>query len=312
MKKKIVSLLFVAFSLSAVFVSCKKDKSGTDDTTTAAEASTQSDDQSRFSSQVDAVADDVNSSLEASGSLITGKTTGTICDATIVVDSTSSPRTITITYDGTTSCHPAFSRTGVVVVSIPAGVYWKDLGARITVTYDSLKITRTRDGKSMLINGSHTVTNVKGGLLRDLATLGTSIVHTIESSGMTITFDDGTVRSWQVAKRREFTYSGGVIISTRGTHTDGAKTDISEWGTNRKGRVFTCEITTPLVVRQDCDYRLVSGVTLHTNPLFTAETTYGLDATGAATSCPGTTGTYYFKVVWTGVGGGSKTIIMPY
>lgn len=307
MKKKIVSLLLVACSLSVAFVSCKKDSSTADP---ASEASIQADDQSLFSTQVDAVANDVDASLESSGTLITGKTTGAVCDATVTVDS--STRTVTITYDGTTSCHPAYSRTGKIIISIPSGVHWKDVGAVVTVTYDSLKITRTRDSKSMLINGMHSVTNVKGGLLRDLATLGTSIVHSIESSGMTITFDDGTTRTWQVSRKREFTYSGGVVISTRGTHTAGTMTDISEWGTNRKGRVFTCEITTPLVIRQDCDYRMVSGVTLHTNPLFTAETTYGLDATGAATGCPGSTGTYYFKVVLTGAAGTSKTIIMPY
>jgi len=309
MKKQIVGLLLLALSCSAVFVACKKDSKT--DFVTDGEASTQSDDEHSFSTHVDAVANDVNTSIEATGTLVTGKTTSSLCDASVVFDSTATSRRITITYDGKATCHPSFTRSGKVIMTIPFSVRWKDSAAVLTITYDGVKITRVKDGKYFTINGSHTITNVKGGLLRDLASLG-SIVHKIESSGMKITFDDGTERTWQVAKKREFNYSGGVVISTRGFHSDGTRSDIAEWGTNRKGRSFSRAITSPLVVRQDCDFRLVSGATLHSNPAFTAAVTFGLDATGAATSCPGAGSSYYFKVVWTGVGGTSKTIIMPY
>ncbi|MDI9320792.1 MAG: hypothetical protein QM530_10035 [Phycisphaerales bacterium] len=309
MKKQIVRLLLLALSCSAVFGSCKKDSKT--DWVTDTEISTQSDDEHSFSNHVDAIANDVNTGIEAIGSLVTGKITSTLCDATVVFDSTATSRRITITYDGTTTCHPNFTRSGKVIMTIPFSVRWKDSAAVVTIAYDGVKIIRVKDGKYFTINGSHTVTNVKGGLLKDLSSLG-SIVHKIESSGMKITFNDGTERSWQVAKKREFNYSGGVVISTRGLHSDGTRNDIAEWGINRKGRSFYRAITSPLVVRQDCDFRLVSGATLHSNPAFTATVTFGLDATGAATSCPGIGSSYYYKAVWTSVGGSSKTIIMPY
>jgi hypothetical protein len=39
--------------------------------------------------------------------------------------------------------------------------------------------------------------------------------------------------------------------------------------------------------------------------------TFGLDKNGLATTCPAT-GSYYFKVVWTGTNGNSQTFIAPY
>ncbi|MBC8033135.1 MAG: hypothetical protein H7Y03_03255, partial [Chitinophagaceae bacterium] len=42
----------------------------------------------------------------------------------------------------------------------------------------NLKIVRVADGKSVVLNGTQTYTNVSGGLSRNLASLQT-IVHTI-------------------------------------------------------------------------------------------------------------------------------------
>jgi hypothetical protein len=100
------------------------------------------------------------------------------------------------------------------------GVHWKDQGAQITLTFHDLKITRVSDNKSITINGTQTYTNVSGGLLINLLTLGT-ITHSITSSNMSITFDDGTQRTWNVAKQRVYTFSGtNVSITISGTHTE--------------------------------------------------------------------------------------------
>jgi hypothetical protein len=190
------------------------------------------------------------------------------------------------------------------------GVQWKNAGAAVTVTFQNLKITRVRDNKSITINGSKTYTNVSGGLLINLPTLG-SITHAITSTGLSITFDNGSQRSWQVSKQRVFTYSGGGVVTTTGTHTDGNNTGIAEWGTNRFGATFATSIVEPLVVRQDCSFRLTSGKVKHTTPTVTATATFGLNANGEPTTCPGL-GTYYFKVIWTGANGNSITVISPY
>lgn len=307
MKARILLTAAAIFSFTIIFHSCKKESSsGNTDFTT--EASVQSDDQSRFSGEIDAANNDANAALESS--TLTGRNTNVqICNATVVVDSASNPRTITITYTGA-GCVGNTTRTGSIVISIPQGTHWRDAGAAITVTYNALKITRLSDNKSITINGSHTLTNVTGGLLINLPALGT-IKHSITSSNMSVTFDNGTQRTWQVSKERTFTYANGVVISTRGTHTDGNVTGIAEWGTTREGRPFTTRTAEPLVVRQDCLMRLTSGKVVHTvGALFTATTTFGLDAQGNPVSCP--VGSYYMKVEWTGPNGTTHTALYPY
>ncbi|MEO5996906.1 MAG: hypothetical protein ABIN89_09235 [Chitinophagaceae bacterium] len=311
MKKSILYLAAFTFSLPVIFTACKKSDSqvNTDNTT---KVTVQTDDQSRVFEETGAISNDVNIVLEASSPSITGREVNTqalICDATVAVDTLSNPKKITITYNGT-NCLGNRTRAGVVVVAIAAGVHWKNAGAAISLTYQNLKVTRLSDNKSITLNGTHTITNVSGGLLINLPNLQ-SITHTIASSSMSITFDDGTQRTWQVARQLVFTYNNGIVISTRGFHTDGANTGIEEWGTTRFGNIFISSITEPLVIRQDCSFRLVSGKIKHETVLATATATFGLNASGAATSCPGT-GSYYFKADWTGLNGKTYTIILPY
>jgi hypothetical protein len=309
MKARILFSVLIIFLASLIFTSCQKSVSGSADETT--QVSLQADDQNNVSSDIDNVANDADVMLEASSSF-SGRgqdVQSLLCNATVAIDTASNPRTITITYNGQ-NCLGNLNLVGVVVISMPQNIRWRDAGAAVTITFQHLTITRLRDNKSITINGAKTYTNVSGGLLINLPTLGT-ITHTITSSGLSITFDNGSQRSWQVAKQRVFTYSNGVVITTTGTHTDGTTTGISEWGTNRFGNAFTTAITQPLVVRQDCNFRLTSGEVVHTRPAGTATVTFGLDSAGNPTTCPGT-GHYYMKIVWVGAGGVSHTVILPY
>jgi hypothetical protein len=293
--------------LFTTITSCKKDdQSATDNTT---EITTHSEDQSRVSGDMDEITNDVNIALEADGSF-SGRQQNiqSICGASAVADTMSNPWKITITYNGP-NCLGTQTRVGTVILSMPAATRWKNPGATLTVTYQNLKITRVADNKSITINGSHTLTNVSGGLLFQLPNL-TSITHTIASSNMSITFDDNTQRIWQVARKRVYTYANGVVLTITGDHTDGNNTGIAEWGTNRFGHAFTTSITQPLVIRQDCAFRLTSGQITHQG-FGTATATFGLDASGNATSCPGT-GHYYYKLTWTGAGGNTHTLLFPY
>ncbi|HMG66536.1 MAG TPA: hypothetical protein VK588_02585 [Chitinophagaceae bacterium] len=310
MKNKILILSTTLLFLAVIITSCKKENGTPSDNT--AEASIQSDDQSRFSNESEAVANDADGALEVSPSFSgrLDRSQVVVCDASLVFDSLSNPRTITITYNASTSCNATRTRTGVVVLSMAQGVHWKDAGAAVSITYQNLKITRLSDNKSITINGTQTYTNVTGGLLFNLVALGT-VTHTFTSNNMAVTFDDNTQRSWQVAEQRVFTYNNGVVISTSGTHTEGNNTNIAEWGINRLGHTFASSTVTPLVIRQDCSFRVVSGEVKHVTPNVTATATFGLDATGVPTACPGS-GHYYLKVVWTGPGGTSLTVILPY
>jgi hypothetical protein len=278
-------------SAAVLFTACKKDNKQTSEDYTT-EATLQADDQASFSTELDAANNDANLALESETGF-NNRVQGLICDATVTADTTTNPKTITIVYNGT-NCIGNRTRTGTVKISVASGVRWKNPGAVITVSVQNLKITRARDNKSIVINGTHTLTNVSGGLLYTLPTVG-KITHTITSSDMSVTFDDGSKRTWQVARKREFTYSNGVVITVTGTHAEGNATNIAEWGLNRFGNAFACAITQPLVFRQDCNFRVVSGQIQHTGPVITATTTFGLDATGKETGCPGT-GNYYLKL----------------
>jgi hypothetical protein len=309
MKSRNHLLSIAIFFLVLVFSACKKETSQQVDFTS--ESSTHSDDQSRFSTEVDGIANDVNLALELTSGF-TGRIEGIqslTCDADIVVDTVSNPRTITFTYNGN-NCLGYHTRTGVVVISMAQGVRWKNIGAVLNVTFQNLKITRLSDNKSITINGLQTYTNLSGGLLINLPVLGT-ITHTINSSNMSVTFDNGLQRNWKVARQRAFTYNNGVVITVTGTHNEVGISGISEWGINRFGNNFTTAITQPLIFKQDCSFRLGGGKVVHTTSLFNASATFGLDASGNSTSCPGI-GSYFMKIEWTGPNGNTHTSLIPY
>lgn len=311
MKKLIILSMSLLFSTSLLFTACKK-AGNTDATENILEAQVQSDDQAAVATQTDEINTDASTMVE-NVIAISGNSPQTFfpspCNSVITYDTLNAAKTITITYNGL-NCSGTLNRTGVVTISIPVGVQWKNAGAKLTVTATNLKITRVASQKSITINGSHIITNVSGGLLRNLASVGT-ITHTIESPGVTITFDNGTQRLWQVAKQRVFTYNNGIVVTTSGTHTDGNTSGISEWGTNRFGNSFVTQIIDPLVIRQDCNWRLTSGHVKHSRMIRTGDVTFGLDVFGNPTSCPGA-GSYYMKIVWVNAAGNTVTVILPY
>lgn len=292
------------------FTACKKDSKPAESTS---ELATHADDQNRVSAQVDAVSNEASLAIESSAAYsgrLNSEQSFIIEDATVSFDSTSNPRKITIAYDGSAVSNINYTRTGTVVISMAAGVKWKDQGATINVSYQNLKVKRTSDGKSITINGSHSIKNMSGGLLYMLllSQQGQSVTHQV-SGGLTITFDDNTQRTWEIAHRRVFTTENGKFVLT--VTGDKPNTDgVAEWGTNRFGHAFTTSITQPLVVRQDCDFRLTSGQVKHEG-FGTATATFGLDANGNPASCPGS-GHYYYKLVWTGPNGGSLSATLPY
>ncbi|HMC99775.1 MAG TPA: hypothetical protein VKH37_06475, partial [Ferruginibacter sp.] len=213
MKRRIQFLLATVLAVSVVFIGCKKNdtsSSSSDDTA----LTTHSDDQSTFSQTTDDIANDGNDAIEASPAFLgkPGDANGTngvttLCHATATLDSTATLRRLTVIYNGL-NCIGTRNRVGTVVFTMPLAQHWKDAGAVLTVNVQSLVITRVSDSKSLTINGTGTITNVSGGRLINLGQPGgpTSITHDIASAGVTVTFNDGTQRSWQISKRRVFTY----------------------------------------------------------------------------------------------------------
>jgi hypothetical protein len=311
MKQKFFSFLAVALCTGLLFTACKKSDTTENSTTTNAQMATQADDESMLSDEMDNSAADVSTAVEADASFSGNNSVldRLICDASITFNKDSDPMTMTLTYDSS-SCSAARTRSGVIVISMAKGTEWKNAGATVTVTYHDLKITRALDKKTIVINGSHTYVNVNGKLLSQLASSG-PIVHNILSSNMSISFDNGTARTWNISRKHTFTYDNGVILTITGLHTEGDVTGIAAWGMNRFNNAFTTVISTPLVVKQSCNLRITEGVVTHTTAAYIATVTFGLDATGVVTGCPGD-GHYYYHLDCTTSKGATLSIVLPY
>jgi hypothetical protein len=328
-----LSKLFIITAFTGVLFSCKKSNSTSSSSTeTSTQVATSSDDMSRTSTESDAAFDDVNTAMTVQTS-VTGASfapvaqrgiqvlggpgnadtveTG-ICDAVVTVDTVDNPRTITITYNGN-NCAMNRTRTGSVVISIAQGVIWRNAGAVVTVKFNNLAITRLSDNKTITFNGTHTYTNVSGGSLINLPNNpGDSIIHTITSNNMAITFDDGSKATWSVARQRDYTYNDGYVITQTGTHTSGSLTNISMWGTDRYGDAFTVDILQPYVVTLSCSWLLTGGEVQLSLPNVTATVSYGLNSTGVATGCP-VSGYYYYQVSADFTASGKVySVVLPY
>ncbi|MBS1668519.1 MAG: hypothetical protein JST58_14175 [Bacteroidetes bacterium] len=323
-----LSVTLLAVSLS-IFFACKKDSSqSSSSSTSATNIQTAADDQTMSSNENDAVSSDATAALNAnvsiagasyssvsnSGKSVLGMGTlsSLICDATVTYDTTSTSKTITIVYNGT-NCEGNRTRRGTVIIAVPKGEHWKDVGATVNIKIDTLIITRVKDGKTITLNGSKTITNVSGGLLVDLASTVESITHNV-SDTISITFANGNTRNWMSSKQRVFTYNNGLYVSTTGTGIVGANSNVAEWGTNRFGVSFQNLITAPKQIAQSCGFDLISGQdSIIRSDNITSVITYGLDANGAAlTACP-TSGYIYAKLVWSnGNNGKQYTFIYPY
>jgi hypothetical protein len=312
MKLRIVSALSLVFFSFILFTACKKDDSSANNNGNENETvSAAMTDESQVSNEMDGIALDAATAIEYEPSFSgnNGVLDEIICDATVQYNTVDDPMTVTITYNGS-NCGGGRSRTGSIVLAMAKGTEWKTAGSSFTITFNDLKITKTATNKSITITGTHTVTNVSGGLLIHLPTEG-PITHTVTSENMKVSFDNGTARSWNVAKQRVYTYDNGAVLTITGTHTEGDESGIAEWGTNRLGGTFKTSTVTPVVVKQSCNFRVTGGSVKHSTELFSAVATFGLNANGESIDCPGT-GSYYYKLVWTGQAGGSLSLILPY
>lgn len=312
MKLKLMNYLSALLVVSLLFTACKKENDPPQTPAPDVEIGMHSDDEAMVSEEIDAIAVEANSLMEADASFSGDASVveEIICDATVVVDRESDPMTITVTFNGA-DCSVERSRTGVVVFSMAKGTQWKYAGAAIHVDFQDVKITRKSDSKSITLNGSQVYTNVSGGLVYQAASLG-EIIHQITSNDLSIKFDDETARIWNVARQKTFTYSNGLVVSVTGIHEEDNETNIAEWGTNRFGNSFTTSTPTPVVFKQDCDFRVTGGEVKHKTEVFTATVMFGLDASGTTTTCPGS-GHYYYKLVWTkNSTNNSFTVILPY
>lgn len=252
----IVIVLMLAFGMA--FTGCKKSDTITTDP--GNESLTQlANDQSTIQGAQDESNNDINMVL--SGGIGQYKDTelwpcGATIDSTSVVNDTI---TYFITYNGL-NCPRNRTRTGKIEVKKHVGTQWWQPGATVMVTCIDFRITRVATGKSITLNGTRTYENVTGGLLFQLGTSMTSITHKTWGS-MTVTFDNGTARIWQVARQDVFTGSPGqLVISIDGFGSAGNYNNLIYWGINRNSEQFYIQVNQSVVHRQVCEWDPCSGI----------------------------------------------------
>jgi hypothetical protein len=307
--KKTLYRSFLALAAIALLFSagCKKDddKTVTDDT---ASQSVSASDESYLQAETDLASEDANTALGGFSNL-SGRYSSfpVICGATIDT-SLKDSGIVSINYDGTTACvNGTRKRDGQIRLELLNGARWKDVGAVLAVTFNSYKVTRISDGKSLVLNGTQTITNVTGGLVGNTA----QVIHRMRANNLMLTFDNGTTRTWSVARKVTFNSSGpnrAVVIEGDTTVNNIANTVV--WGTNRNGDNFYTAISTPLEANNTCGWhKPVAGVKTHEGISRKIMVTLGLDASGNAVSsgCAG-----FYKIKWTNAQGKVRELLLSY
>lgn len=209
-----------------------------------------------------------------------------------------------LNFDGTT-CNNR-KREGQIKLSIvgyPA-VKWKDQNAVLKLEYIGYKVTRASDGKSILINGTVSVTNVNGGTWFDIAVLGKpNVVHEVLASGLKVKYDNGSITSeYNIHRRYTYTYSNLVFTCKgEGLGTNDGLSNLENWGTTRNGNAFTSQVISPVVWNTTCG----GGAPIDGEILvkvedkdFEVRCIFGVDASGNELSVGPNACAYGWKAEW--------------
>ncbi len=317
--KKVILSGIVAISF-AVFITtgCKKDADPAPSPVpqvipngSSSQQTQKASDQNTFENECNRAMDDATNAMQDCS---TTRSVQTVCNMTVDT-SLAAQGKITLNYTGN-DCLNLTSRTGSIVIQLPYNgttlTTWTTMGAKAILTFNNYKVTRLSDNKSLTFNGFHSIKNVTGGGVIQLL-MGTTIIHQIRAN-MQITFDDGTNRTWLVAKTRTFSNTLGVIKATiAGDTTFGTYTQAAVWGTNRLGQPFTIDMPTSFsynIIGSLCIYRPLTGVVVDYTPSFTFTITYGVDMSGNAVVpgvCP-----FGYKISWIDINNAPQQVILPY
>ncbi len=148
--------------------------------------------------------------------------------AEITHDETS--QTITVDFGEGCSSGDELVRSGQIIIS------YTDrrnvVGAVVTTTFNDFRVNGN------LVEGTRTLTNISDGTLNQRA-------FRVTMENGKITFEDGTIRTFQGTRTRTHTLeetSRELTITVEGSRS----------GTNREGVAFSMEITSPLVFTYSC------------------------------------------------------------
>jgi hypothetical protein len=167
------------------------------------------------------------------------------------------------------------------------------------------------------LNGTGTITNISGGILKDAANLtlapGDSLIDKV-SAQLAFTYNDNTniiqTWTWHFDQHRSFALTGSIIFSSiKGNTTMNNFNNISTSGTTRSGENFYTGITQPVLQN-------ISGLFILSQPLSgekaihgipePIDAIYGVDEQGntAVSNNP-----YGYKIIWINNGGQAQAIV---
>lgn len=312
MKKQIILLVSITI-LSTGFYACKKeDQQGLD-----AKTKQFNDDSNNFKAESDQADNDVNNTINEIPAFGRGAgvLSSPLCGVTI--DSSQlAQKILFFNFDGITPCFsPSRTRSGQIKVQLTTGSNWHMAGSVLTLTYNNFKITRLSDNKSILFNGTKTLTNVNGhNWLTFLA--GTSTFkYRSRAYNVNVTYNDGSTAVWNQTCITEWLYTPTgnhapyLTFTSNGDSTVNSYSNSSMWGTNRYGEAFTTYYTTPIISNTYCGlWRPNSGELIHHVNTSDFALTLGVDQSGNATTlnCA-----YGYKVSWT-INGNSNSVVLSY
>ncbi len=315
MKKTFIKFSVVALSLGLMLAACAKKKDSTSSSPTpdnTSQQSTTAGDQSNVSAESDQALNDAQ--VVISGSPNNARVNVQAQPQPIynaMVDSLNPVLgKFTITYNGL-NANGTRSRTGKVTVQRTHGK-WSVNGSVLTITFTNYIVTKVSTGKSITLNGTHMVTNVSnGGYTLTNLPVGSSIDHKVRGA-IILTFDDGTTRSWEIARHRKTTNQGSSVytVAISGDTAVSGYSNVEAWGLNRNGENFYGEITSPITYNTTCGSEPISGVYVHQGIAKTLTVTYGVNSDGTVNitpNCP-----YGFKLDFTNLSNASKELILAY
>lgn len=247
MKKKFLSpiiLLGVLVLGATTFSSCTKKTTADPIVKQDDEEAESTKDANDGREESDAVLDESNQAINDNKASLGGRIDGPITNnigATNIAISGDSM--LTITYTNKLSTDGKRTKNGDVVIKRVGTKKFHEAGGEYSVEFKNLTITRTIDQKKVAINGIHTVKNTTGGFAFAALLIDSfpAVTHQIRGT-VKFTFNNGTERTWTVARQRSFDYLkvtvGQVDLTTA-----------IETGTNRRGTAFTTMVPTPVVAQ---------------------------------------------------------------
>lgn len=303
MKPKIIfSISFILVSVIVIFLSfpgCNKHSDNNDESSSSADTteleSVSTDDEEVKGASEEAVMD-ANSVMSPK----TTKSTETLpCNVT--VDSSSvvgDTITYIITYNGY-NCDNILNRSGQVSVKRNILIPWINAGSTVLVILNNFEVTNPHYGDSFILNGRLTLKNVSGGGIYQVGNGVTFVTHW-DWGAIAVTFDNGSVYTWNFDRQRVFSGTQGMLrMRSSGLGSQNGYTALITWGTTRLGNIFYDQIPDYVEHWENCYYHGAAGKDYITLPamLTKIDATYGFDKNHqplTGNECPGS-----YQINWT-------------